>query len=81
MDDMLLSELYGKNILSTAGDRVGSVEDIILDFDEGKVASLLIKKLENISRADNVSEELRKHSVNFNRVKNMSEAIVVGKEF
>lgn len=78
--DMLLSELYGKRIINTSGERLGKVEDIIMDFEEGGVASLLMEKMDNLSRSDNLQKELRKNSINFKRVKNMSEAIVVGAE-
>ncbi len=78
--DMLLSELYGKRIINTSGERLGKVEDIIMDFEEGGVASLLMEKMDNLSRSDNLQKELRKNSINFKRVKNMSEAIVVGSE-
>ncbi len=74
---MLLSELYGKHIINTDGEKLGRVEDIIMDFEEGAVASLLIEKINNLSRAGNLSQEIRKNSINFKRVKNMSEAIVV----
>lgn len=75
---ILLSELYGKHIISTGGEKLGKVEDIIMDFEEGGVASLLTEKIDNLSRSANLQKELRKNSINFKRVKNVSEAIVVG---
>ncbi|MGI0134368.1 MAG: PRC-barrel domain-containing protein, partial [Candidatus Micrarchaeaceae archaeon] len=38
---ILLSDLYGKQIISNTGKMVGMVEDIIVDFEEGSVSSLL----------------------------------------
>lgn len=77
---ILVSELYGKQIITTGGERIGRVEDVILDFESGEVGSILLVKLENIARSDNTAQELKKNSVIFKRVKSISEAIVVGRE-
>ncbi|EET89579.1 MAG: PRC-barrel domain-containing protein [Candidatus Micrarchaeales archaeon] len=74
---ILISDLYGKEIITTAGNKIGSVEDIILDFESGSVASLLLDKMENISRAERTAEALKRKSVNFGRVKSVSETIIV----
>ncbi|MGC8478523.1 MAG: PRC-barrel domain-containing protein [Candidatus Micrarchaeia archaeon] len=75
---ILLSELYGKGILTNTGNKVGFVEDIILDFEEGKVSRLLLTKIDDLLTVKNTAEVLSKNSVNFERVKSISETIIVG---
>ena len=75
---MLLSELYGKQIITNEGKKIGFVEDAILDFDDGKVSSLLLTKIENLVRSQNTAQLLAKNSVRYERVKSVSETIIVG---
>jgi sporulation protein YlmC with PRC-barrel domain len=75
---ILLSELYGKGILTNTGNKIGFVEDIILDFEDGKVARLLLTKIDDLVSAKNTAEMLSKNSVNFDRVKSISETIIIG---
>ena len=74
---MLISDLYGKEIITTGGNRLGMVEDIIIDFDEGVVTKLLLARFEDISRSSNTRDFMKRNSVNFDRVKSISETIVV----
>ncbi len=78
--DLKISEIYGKGIITTSGKRLGKVEDLILDFESGSVSSILLKNMDNISRAEDLPEEIRKNSINYKRVKNVSEIIVVSSE-
>ncbi len=75
---MLISELYGKQIITNTGQKVGMVEDIILDFEKGAVANLLLAKMEDLVRAQNTPGMLKKNSVMYERVKSVSESIIVG---
>lgn len=76
---IMLSELYGKEIITNAGQRVGTVEDIIIDFEKGSVSSLLITKMENLVRSQqSTASMLSKNSVKYERVKSVSETIIVG---
>jgi sporulation protein YlmC with PRC-barrel domain len=77
---MLLSELYGKGILTNTGNKVGFVEDIILDFEDGRVARLLLTKIDDLLSTKNTATALSKNSVNFERVKSISETIIIGSE-
>lgn len=77
---MLLSELYGKGILTNTGNKIGFVEDIILDFDDGKIARLLLTKIDDLLSVKNTASALSKNSVNFGRVKSISETIIIGSE-
>ena len=75
---ILLSELYGKQIITNEGKKIGLVEDAILDFENGKVANLLLIKAETLTRSDNTAMLLAKNSVKYERVKNISSTIIVG---
>jgi len=75
---MLVSDLYGKQIITTAGNRLGIVEDVIIDFEDGVIVRLLLTKFEELTKAENTREMMRRHSVNFDRVKSITETIVVG---
>jgi PRC-barrel domain. len=78
--DLRISEIYGKGIITTSGKKLGRVEDLIIDFEDGAVSSILLKNMDNISRSEDLHEEIRKNSINYKRVKNVSEVIVVGNE-
>ncbi len=75
---ILLSELYGKQIITNEGKKIGFVEEIILDFDDGKISSLLLVKMDNLVRSDSTAQLLAKNSVKYDRVKSVSETIIVG---
>ncbi|MGC8496289.1 MAG: PRC-barrel domain-containing protein [Candidatus Micrarchaeia archaeon] len=77
---MLISDLYGKQIITNAGKKIGLVEDVILDFDAKAVSSLLLTKVDNLIRSSNTATLLAKNSVRFDRVKNISETIIVSSE-
>jgi sporulation protein YlmC with PRC-barrel domain len=77
MVEMLLSELYGKEIITTTGRRIGSVEDLVVDFEEGKIASMLLVKSEELIRSDQTTREFAKNSVRYDRVKNVDEMVIV----
>lgn len=73
----LISDLYGKQIITTSGNKLGMVEDVILDFESGTVASLLLVKMDDLVKGKNTAEMIKKNSVHFERVKNVSETIIV----
>ncbi len=75
---ILLSELYGKQIISNTGKKIGYVEDIILNFENGAVSSLLLTKIDDLMRSQNTAKLLANNSVLYERVKSVSETIIVG---
>jgi len=75
---ILLSELYGKEIITNGGRKIGLVEDLILDFEEGNVSSLLLTKVDNLVRSQHTALQLAKSSVKYGRVRSVSETIIVG---
>jgi sporulation protein YlmC with PRC-barrel domain len=79
-DNILISELYGRQILTNTGSMIGSVEDIIVDFEEGRIATLLLVKSEELIRSDQTSREFIKNSVKYDRVRSLGETIIVSAE-
>lgn len=77
---ILLSELYGKEIISNTGKKIGMVEDIILDFENGSISNLLLTKVDDLLRSKNTATQLAKSSVRYERVKSVSETIIIGAE-
>jgi sporulation protein YlmC with PRC-barrel domain len=77
---ILLSELYGKQIISNTGKKIGFVEDIVLNFENGVVSSLLLTKMDDLMRSANTARMLAQNSVLYERVKNVSETIIVGSD-
>lgn len=80
MADMLLSELYGKEIISNTGKRIGSVEDLVIDFEHGGIASILLVRSEELIRSERTSLEFAKNSVRYDRVKSVDQTIIVSGE-
>jgi sporulation protein YlmC with PRC-barrel domain len=78
--DLLLSELYGKQIISNTGSILGKVEDIIIDFEQGRIASLLLVRSDELIRSEHTSRAFAKNSVKYERVKSVDETIIVGAE-
>jgi sporulation protein YlmC with PRC-barrel domain len=72
-----VSELYGKKVISNSGHWIGEVGEVVLDVEQGVVSHLLLGKLDS-SKPIEIARELFKNSVEFNRVKKISETIVVG---
>jgi sporulation protein YlmC with PRC-barrel domain len=72
-----MSDLYGKQIITNSGKKIGLVEDIILDFESKTVSDLLLTKVDNMIRSQNTASILAKNSVKFSRVKSVSETIIV----
>lgn len=74
---MNVSQLYGKKIISNSGHWIGEVGEVVLDMEQGVVSHFLLGKIGSMESKD-VMRELVKNSVEFNRVKKISETIVVG---
>lgn len=74
---VLLSELYGKQIITNSGQIVGMVEDVIVDFESGAVSSLLLVKMDELVRTKQSPGTLSRNSVKYDRVKSISQSIIV----
>ncbi|MGC8669755.1 MAG: PRC-barrel domain-containing protein [Candidatus Micrarchaeia archaeon] len=77
---ILISDLYGKQIITNSGKKMGLVEDIILDIDAKSVSNLLLTKVDNLIRSQNTAALIAKNSVKFDKVKSISETIIISGE-
>jgi len=77
---MMLSEIYGKKIITSGGKILGDVKEIVLDMENGQVSHLLTTKLEQLARSSDVREALSKNSILYKRVKNVAESIIVSEK-
>ena len=50
---------------------------MILDFEAGAIGSLLLIKLDELAKGENTATRLAKNTVKYDRVKNVSETIIV----
>ena len=74
---MNISELYGKKIISADGRVLGDVQGLILDFGEGEVSHLLLDKIGDLEKSEDLRNELAKKSIMYKRVRKVSETIIV----
>ncbi len=77
---MRLSDLYGKTVISSRGGVLGQVKGVVIDLSSSSVSHLLLGKIEELVRSDNLRSDFRKNSVAYSRVSKVSEGIVVKAE-
>ena len=75
-----LSEIYGKEIITNSGRKLGKVEDLIVDFEKGAVSSILLVNSDELIRSENTARQLAKNSVKYERVRNVDNTIIVSEE-
>ncbi|MDE1874168.1 MAG: PRC-barrel domain-containing protein [Candidatus Micrarchaeota archaeon] len=71
-----VSGLYGKKIMTNTGRWLGEVGEVVIDTENKCVSHLLLGKID-ASKTGEVIKGLFKNSVEYNRVKKVSESIVV----
>ncbi len=76
----MISEFYGKKVISNEGNILGEVKGLMLNFEDGGVSHLLLTDAERFIRSSNPKAELQKSSVAYKRVKKVSENVIVGRE-
>ena len=77
---MMLSELYGKQIITNDGRKLGFVEEIVLNVEDWEVSDLLLVKIDDLAKAKPSASYLSKNSVSYKTVKNVSQTIIVGSQ-
>jgi sporulation protein YlmC with PRC-barrel domain len=75
---MLISEFYGKKVISNEGKILGDVKGVMLNFEDGSISHLLLTDAERLIRSPNPRMDLQKNSVAYKRVKKVTENVVVG---
>lgn len=71
-----ISSLYGKRIISATGHWLGEVGEVVIDLENKSVSHLLLGKIDT-SKTGEVIKGLFKNSVEYSRVKKISETILV----
>ncbi len=74
-----ISEVYGKDIYDTEGKYIGKANDLILDIEESKAVRITTEKLNELSSKQELSNTLKDNSVLYDRVKSISDIVLVGK--
>lgn len=80
MADIRLSDLYGKEIITNSGRKVGKVEDIILNLEDRCIANMLLINADELIRSERTAYLLAKNSVKYDRVKSVDQTIIVGED-
>ena len=75
---MMLSELYGKQIITNDGKKLGFVEEIVLNVEDWEVSDLLLVRIDDLAKAKPSASYLSKNSISYKTVKNISQTIIVG---
>ena len=72
-----VGDLYGKRIITSTGSILGEVKEVVLNMDSGEVSHLLLTRIENLAKSENMRETLLKNSILYRRVKSVSQTIIV----
>ncbi|MFH1448727.1 MAG: PRC-barrel domain-containing protein [Candidatus Micrarchaeota archaeon] len=71
-----LSEMKGLEIFTESGKMIGVVQEFIINLETGTVVKILLEPMTRMSSED-LREFLAKKSINYSRVKNVSDAIII----
>ncbi len=72
-----LSEMRGLEIITERGKRIGKAEDFIIDLGGGGVMKILLAPMGRLS-GDQLREFLATQSINYARVRSVTDVIVIG---
>lgn len=72
-----VADLYGKKIITSTGSILGEVKEVVLNMDSGEVSHLLLTKIENLAKSEDMRDSLLKNSILYRRVKSVSQTIIV----
>ncbi|MFH1471070.1 MAG: PRC-barrel domain-containing protein [Candidatus Micrarchaeota archaeon] len=75
-----LAELRGLEIITERGKKIGRAEDFIIDLGSGAVMKILLEPLGRLS-GEQLREFLATKSVNYSRVRNVTDIIVIADSF
>lgn len=71
---LYLSQLYGKEIVTYSGKKIGRVGDVILDTESGRVVKLALQPIGNTAAAPEI---LKRYSINYEDVLEVGDIIIV----
>ena len=75
-----LSQIYGREIYTADAKKVGRVEDVILDLEGNRIWQLTLDPLKSSVLSRMPPEDLLKRSIPYERVKGVSDIILVEAE-
>jgi len=74
-----ISEVYGKPIYSREGEHLGTINDVIVDVEEGKAVRLVTEELKNIGRQE-LRRIMKEDSIKFDKVRSIGDIVLLGRE-
>lgn len=71
---LYLSQIYGKEIVTYDGKKIGRVGDVIIESESGRIVKLALQPIANTSAA---IEILKRHSINYEDVLEVGDIVIV----
>lgn len=71
---LYLSQLYGKEIVTYSGKKLGRAGDVIIDSEAGRVVKLSLQQIANTSAAPEI---LKRFSINYEDVLEVGDVVIV----
>ncbi len=75
---IMISELYGKGVLSNSGNMLGTVKEVVVDLDNAAVTHLLLSEMSKLTKSSDLRSDFLKNSIEYKRVKKVAELVIVG---
>ena len=75
---IMISELYGKGVLSNSGNMLGTVKEVVVDLDNATVTHLLLSEMSKLTKSSDLRSDFLKNSIEYKRVKKVAELVIVG---
>lgn len=75
---IMISELYGKGVLSNSGNMLGTIKEVVVDLDNATVTHLLLSEMSKLTKSSDLRSDFRKNSIEYKRVKKVAELVIVG---
>jgi len=74
-----ISEVYGKPIYSKEGELLGTINDVIVDIEEGKAVRLVTEELSNVGRQE-LRRIMKENSIKFGKVRSIGDIVLLGRD-
>ncbi|MCL5786940.1 MAG: PRC-barrel domain-containing protein [Candidatus Marsarchaeota archaeon] len=75
---IMISELYGKGVLSNSGNMLGTIKEVVVDLDNATVTHLLLSEMSKLTKSSDLRSDFLKNSIEYKRVKKVAELVIVG---
>jgi len=71
---LFLSQLYGKEVVTYSGNKIGRVGDVIVDTEAGRCIKICLQPINNNASAPEI---LKRFSINFDDVLEIGDVVIV----